>query len=188
MIRGIHYLWCIHAKGRFGFFGWTSARWGGFLMPDRSHCSLVCRCGYGIAKWHVCSRPPCSSDGGGKQKDLDERHDLQGWKVGEDSLQCVCQTKQKRDLAFKPTPLLTAVIAPWPMGRALKQANPSPHRLRRHISRFKKSTLQNAMHNDDAGSQGSDNPRLSVHRSPLSPFGMGGRLNLGTLSCSETRF
>lgn len=41
----------------------------------------------------------------------------------------------------------------WPMRRALKQANPSPHRLRRHISRFKKSTLQNAVHNDDAGSQ-----------------------------------
>lgn len=29
-----------------------------------------------------------SSDGSGEEKDLDERHDLQGREVGEDGLQC----------------------------------------------------------------------------------------------------
>lgn len=46
------------------------------------------------ALWAPVPESPRSSDGGGEQEDLDDRHDLQSRKVGEDSLQCRNETQR----------------------------------------------------------------------------------------------
>lgn len=152
---------------------------------------------YGIAKWHVCSSPAGGVYALRPSFSLlrwrwrTERSGWAAWPSGlkgqrvqpvsvdvKQNTNKICRSK------FKPAPPSSSwpqqpYLSPTePMRRALKKAQPIPHPspslLKRHvktnISRFKKRTTQSAVHNDDAGSLGSDNPCLRVHRTPTCSF------------------